>query len=187
MPTLPSVLRQHFQKLNLDSTVIVGLITTREFANTVDQIISAGEEEAARRVALWFQSIDASSTDSSNNESKINDNITVSHYIELSNMIKSNELNSTAAKEIFISMLKTGETPRAIAVRDNLIQVSDTAFISEIVSNVLSEPSSAKAVEDLRQGNEKVIGYLVGQVMKQSRGKANPALATAEIRKQLSL
>jgi aspartyl-tRNA(Asn)/glutamyl-tRNA(Gln) amidotransferase subunit B len=65
--------------------------------------------------------------------------------------------------------------------------VSDEGAIGIIVDKVLADPASQKAVEDIRSGNDKAIGFLVGQIMKQSAGKANPALAQALIRKKLKI
>ena len=100
-------------------------------------------------------------------------------------MVDNNEVNSTAAKEIFVTMQKDSDSPRTIAQKKNLLQVSDEGQISAIVDTVLADPASQKAIEDFRSGNEKAIGYLVGQIMKQSHGKANPGLAQKLIREKL--
>ena len=57
--------------------------------------------------------------------------------------------------------------------------------IAEIVDEVMNDPSSASSIADIKAGKEKAIGYLVGQVMKRSKGKANPALAQKLIRNRL--
>ena len=66
-----------------------------------------------------------------------------------------------------------------------MIQESDEGAIAAIVDEVLADPASAKAVADIKAGNDKVIGFLVGQIMKKSQGKANPALAQKLIRERL--
>lgn len=75
--------------------------------------------------------------------------------------------------------------PEKIATDKNLIQNSDEGEIAKIVEQVLAE--NPKAAEDVKNGEMKAIGFLVGQVMKNSQGKANPALAQQLIRKQLDL
>ena len=82
-------------------------------------------------------------------------------------------------------MLKSGDAPRMIAEAKNLLQVSDEGAIAAIVDAVLADPASATSLADIRAGKDKAIGYLVGQVMKQSRGQANPALAQKLIRERL--
>lgn len=100
-------------------------------------------------------------------------------------MVEANELSSTAAKEVFIELLSSNQSPRSIAESRNLLQVSDEGAIAAIVDEVLADPASAKSVEDIKAGKDKAIGYLVGQIMKKSQGKANPALAQKLIRERL--
>ena len=75
--------------------------------------------------------------------------------------------------------------PEKIAENMNLLQVSDEGEIAKIVDEVMSDVTSQKAIEDIRSGNDKAIGFLVGQIMKKSQGKANPALAQKLIRERL--
>ena len=75
--------------------------------------------------------------------------------------------------------------PEKIAEKMNLLQVSDEGAIAKIVDEVLVDSASQKAIEDIRNGNDKAIGFLVGQIMKKSQGKANPALAQKLIRERL--
>ena len=110
---------------------------------------------------------------------------TVEHLIMLASMIDGNELSSTAGKEVFNEMLIHDSDPKLIAEAKNLLQVSDEGAIAAIVDEVLNDPTCAKAVDDLRNGEEKVIGFLVGQIMKRSQGKANPGLAQKLIKERL--
>ncbi|HET6925099.1 MAG TPA: Asp-tRNA(Asn)/Glu-tRNA(Gln) amidotransferase subunit GatB, partial [Candidatus Saccharimonadales bacterium] len=105
--------------------------------------------------------------------------------IKLSQMVEANKLSSTAAKEVLAEVLKTGADPEQVAGDKNLLQVSDEGAIAEIVAKVLAE--NEKAATDVKSGEMKAIGFLVGQVMKQSQGKANPAMAQELIKKQLGL
>jgi len=72
-----------------------------------------------------------------------------------------------------------------IAEQRNLLQVSDEGEIATIVEEVLADPASAASIADIKAGKDKAIGFLVGQVMKKSQGKANPALAQKLIRERL--
>jgi aspartyl-tRNA(Asn)/glutamyl-tRNA(Gln) amidotransferase subunit B len=105
--------------------------------------------------------------------------------IKLSELVSANKLSSTAAKDVLAEMLKNGGGPEQIAADKNLLQVSDEGAIAKIVEQVLAD--NPKAAEDVKNGEMKAIGFLVGQVMKQSQGKANPALAQDLIKKQLGL
>jgi aspartyl-tRNA(Asn)/glutamyl-tRNA(Gln) amidotransferase subunit B len=104
--------------------------------------------------------------------------------VELSNMVGQSELSSTSAKEVFLKL--SGEkSPRELAKEMNLLQVSDGDEIEKIVLEVLALPEAASAVADIKAGQDKAIGFLVGLVMKHSKGKANPGLAQKIIREQL--
>lgn len=105
--------------------------------------------------------------------------------VELSLMVEANELSSSTAKEVLNMLIDNKQSAREIAESKNLIQVNDSGFVESVVDEVMSDPVSQKAIEDVRAGNDKAIGYLVGQVMKRSQGKANPEMANQLIRKKL--
>ena len=97
-----------------------------------------------------------------------------------------NELSSTAAKEVFLKFFDPEmhfKDTRAIAKELGVIQENDLGALEAIVDTVLAKPETKKAQEDYKNGEQKVIGFLVGQVMKESHGKANPS-AVQEILKQ---
>jgi len=182
VPMLPPEYRDKWSVLGFDRSVIDSLLANSQYAQLVTEIQEKAGSGEAKRVAHWFASaLGHGETD----EILEVTNLSPDGYIELAHMVEKNELSSTAAKEVFVELLAGNDTPRSIAERRNLIQVSDEGAIAAIVDEVLADPSSAKAVEDIRNGNEKVIGFLVGQVMKKSQGKANPALAQKLIRERL--
>lgn len=174
---LPADYRKAFEPLNLDSSVVGALLATRTFADTVKTVQQKGGNHAVR-IANWFAS---TIVDDANVEGVLNE----AGIFELSEMVEANELSSTAAKEIFQVILFTTQSARSVAEAKNLLQVSDEGAIAAIVDEVLADPASAKAVEDIKAGNDKAIGFLVGQIMKKSQGKANPALAQKLIRERL--
>lgn len=189
VPLLPPFYRESWKVLKLDSTVINALIASQPTAQLIQRILEkSGTASAARRVAIWQLMAVEGQTDDSGIVQNTDIHATDDYLIELSNMVEKNELSSTAAKEIFYEMNRRPDvSPRDIASEKNLIQVSDESEIIKVVDAVLNEPSFAKAVADLKAGNVKVIGFLVGQVMKKSQGKANPALAQKLIKERLKL
>lgn len=108
---------------------------------------------------------------------------------DLSEMKEKGELSSTGMKEVFAKLfdpqMKTKDT-RAIAKELNVIQENDTGALEAIVDSVIADPACAQAVADYKAGSEKVLGFLVGQVMKASRGKANPGAAQEILKKKLA-
>lgn len=184
VPALPQSYREAWSTMGLDRSVIEALIATQQYAKLVSDVQSLAGDENARRVAHWF----ASAIGTTNEEdTAIASNFRPESYIELSNLVAENKLSSTAAKEVFQYILNSDESPLAIAESKNLIQESDAGAIDAVVAEVLADPSSEQSIEDIKAGQEKAIGFLVGQVMKKSQGKANPAMAQQAIRKQLGL
>ncbi len=182
VPELPSFYRQAWVSLGLDRSVVEALLSTQSYAVLITAIQQSAGDDAARRVAHWFSS---SVAQTGEEVAIIASNFSPEGYVELAEMVAKNELSSTAAKEVFQELLTSDKTPRTIAEEKNLLQVSDESAILAIVDEVLADPSSAQSVADIKAGQEKAIGFLVGQVMKKSQGKANPALAQQLIRKQL--
>jgi aspartyl-tRNA(Asn)/glutamyl-tRNA(Gln) amidotransferase subunit B len=180
---LPSFYREAWTTLNLDRSVVDALLANPSYAVLITEIQQSAGDEQARRVAHWFAS---SVTQTEEETAIIASNFVPEGYIELADMVAKNELSSTAAKEIFVELLTSADSPRAIAEAKNLLQVSDESAIQAVVDEVLADPASAQSIEDIKAGQEKAIGFLVGQVMKRSAGKANPALAQQLIRKRLS-
>lgn len=93
---------------------------------------------------------------------------------EMIGLIEKGTISSKIAKTVFKEMLESGKAPQAIVEEKGLVQISDEGAIKAIVDKVVE--ANPQSVEDYKAGKEKAIGFLVGQVMKESRGKANPAL-----------
>lgn len=98
--------------------------------------------------------------------------VTPEQLVALLALKENGTLSVTAAKTVFEEMFKTGEEPQALVQRLGLAQISDTDALQEIVREVAD--SSPQQVEQYLSGKEALIGWFVGQVMKASRGKANP-------------
>ena len=108
---------------------------------------------------------------------------------ELAQMNEQKELSSTATKEVFLRLFDPqmkGRGAKNIAKELGLMQENDLGALEAIVDAVLAKPETKKAQDDFRNGEEKVIGFLVGQVMKESKGKANPSAVQEILRKKLS-
>ncbi|MGO3701921.1 MAG: Asp-tRNA(Asn)/Glu-tRNA(Gln) amidotransferase subunit GatB [Candidatus Saccharimonadales bacterium] len=182
VPKLPSVYREEWAPLGLDRSVVDALLGVQKHAQILSAVQTEAGDEAATKVAHWFASALGRSEDDAPAIVQ-HDNSGV--FIELATMVLKKELSSSNAKEIFLELVASDESPRQVAERRNMLQNSDSSAIEAIVDAVLADPASRKAIEDIKSGNEKAIGYLVGQVMKQSKGQANPAMATEIIKAKL--
>ncbi|MHB1686776.1 MAG: Asp-tRNA(Asn)/Glu-tRNA(Gln) amidotransferase subunit GatB [Ignavibacteriaceae bacterium] len=102
---------------------------------------------------------------------------------ELVNLIKDGTISSKIAKEIFPIMLTEKKKPSAIVKEKNLVQISDSGEIKKIIDQILEKKSSE--VQMYLEGKEKVFGFFVGQIMKETKGKANPRLVNELLREKL--
>jgi aspartyl-tRNA(Asn)/glutamyl-tRNA(Gln) amidotransferase subunit B len=107
------------------------------------------------------------------------------HLGELVALINKGELSGKLAKEILPKMFETGDAPAVIMEREGLKQISDSGALGKIVDDVLA--ANPKQVEQYRSGKTAVMGFLVGQVMKASRGQANPGAVTEVLKSKLSV
>ena len=99
-------------------------------------------------------------------------------------LIDNDTISGKIAKSVFKDMIETGKDAEHIVEEKGMKQVSDTSEIEGIISRVLE--SNTQSVEDYRNGKEKALGFLVGQVMKESRGKANPKMVNELLLKKLN-
>jgi aspartyl-tRNA(Asn)/glutamyl-tRNA(Gln) amidotransferase subunit B len=102
----------------------------------------------------------------------------------LIDLIRDNTISGRIAKDVFAAMLESGKSPMAIVEEKGLRQVTDTGAIEAAVDAVLAK--EAAKIAEYRSGKDKLFGYFVGQVMKATQGKANPALVNDLLRKRLS-
>jgi aspartyl-tRNA(Asn)/glutamyl-tRNA(Gln) amidotransferase subunit B len=106
------------------------------------------------------------------------------HLAELVELIDQGKISGKIAKTVFEAMLESVKSPRQIVSEKGLEQVSDAGSIEVAIDRVLAV--NGKQVEQFRAGNEKVFGYLVGQIMKATQGKANPQIVNQALRAKLA-
>jgi len=109
--------------------------------------------------------------------------ITPFHLAEMLKMIKEGTISGKIAKDVFEEMYRTGEHPGKIVKEKGWTQILDEAEIAGAIRRVLE--ANPKLVNDYQKGKEKVFGFLVGEVMKETKGKANPKLVNELLRKKL--
>jgi Asp-tRNA(Asn)/Glu-tRNA(Gln) amidotransferase B subunit len=103
---------------------------------------------------------------------------------ELVSLVEDGSLSSSAARDVLATMAETGEAPGDIVDREGLRQISDAEALADVVDQVL-EADPAK-VEAYRSGRTGLLGFFMGQVMKETNGKANPELAKELLEKRLN-
>lgn len=186
MPMLPGEFREVLQGSGLDFSMTETALSIAEPAvrDFITQLAASTDGALRRRILNWLI-IDVQGRVSAGDDTWSGKKLLPEHMIALAEMAEASEISSNSAVTVLFEMLKSGDAPRMIAESANLLQVSDEGAIAAIVDEVLADPASAASVADIKAGKDKAIGYLVGQVMKKSRGQANPALAQKLIREKI--
>lgn len=182
MAALPADYREILSKIGIDAAVVNDIVAVPDTAISVKRIYELAGASHAKRVAFWMMQ---EQPDDVSLEAEWTFNVADDQLIKLSQLVEDGKLSSTAGKTVLGILQIDGGDAQEIAEKQNLIQESDEGAINAIVQQVLSE--NPKAAEDVKNGEMKAIGFLTGQVMKLSQGKANPALAQKMIKEQLGV
>ena len=110
--------------------------------------------------------------------------VTPEALAKMINLIEDGTISGKIAKEVFEEMWKTGKQPKEIIEEKGLVQITDAGALETAIGEILK--ANPAQLEQYKQGKEKVFGYFVGQVMKVTKGKANPKLVNEILRKKLS-
>jgi aspartyl-tRNA(Asn)/glutamyl-tRNA(Gln) amidotransferase subunit B len=182
MPELPAQKRARFVEVyglrDYDAQALTQSRALSEYYETV--AATSGDPRAAANWVMGELSGALNAEGKEISESPI----PARHLGELVAMIGTGELSGKLAKEIFPKMFSSGEAPRVIVEREGLTQISDTGALEKIIDGVMA--ANPKQVEQFRGGKAAVMGFLVGAVMKASRGQANPAVVNELLRKKLT-
>jgi aspartyl-tRNA(Asn)/glutamyl-tRNA(Gln) amidotransferase subunit B len=181
MPELPATKRARFMSefglREYDAQVLTADRATAEYFEAVAK--ASGDGRAA---ANWVQG-DLAAALKELGKTIAESPVSAANLGELIGLIGSGELSGKLAKEVFAKMLTTGDTARAIVDREGLKQISDTGALDKIIDETLA--ANPKQVEQYKSGKTQVIGFLVGQVMKASKGQANPAAVNEMLKAKL--
>lgn len=185
MPVMPSELRNKLAGLGLDQSSVDTLIEEMPAGRFMLKLMKETEDsEQVKRVANWLTS-EVQGMVSKELITWDNAKLNVSSFKELSDMLVESKVSSTGAKSVLQVLVLDGGSPKEIAESRNLLQVSDESAIIAIIDAVLA--ANPQAAQDVKNGEAKAIGFLVGQVMKESKGQANPQIAQSLIRKRLDI
>lgn len=110
-------------------------------------------------------------------------NLKPEQLAQLLNLIENGTISGSIGKKVFEDVIETGKDPEVIVKEKGLVQVSDEGQIREIVKQVLEQ--NQKSVKDYKSGKEKAFGFLVGQIMRATKGKANPQVANKILKEEL--
>ena len=182
LPELPQARFQRFKKQfalsDYDALVLVGDKLLGDYFEAC-----VYEKVSAKLASNWIQSEllgELNARKFSLSESKVD----AKKLAGLIRLIENNTISGKIAKDVLPEMLETGKSADDIVKEKGLVQVTDTKLLEEIADRVIA--ANPKTVGEVRSGKAQAIGFLVGQVMKESKGKANPKLINEILSKKLS-
>jgi aspartyl-tRNA(Asn)/glutamyl-tRNA(Gln) amidotransferase subunit B len=182
LPELPAARRRRLQEeygLDARQAALVGESVSQ--ADFFEETVSLGAE--ARAAANWLLGDLAGLL----NEARVGlsaSKVTPRHMADLVRLVQDGTISSAGAKAALAEAFETGAPIEEIVVAKNLKQVSDTDALGSLIDDVIAE--NAGPVEQFRKGKEGALNALVGQVMKKTRGSANPTVAAELLRRRLS-
>ena len=181
MPELPQQMRKRFvESYGLRDYDAQVLTLTKSSSDYYEQVVKTSGEP--RLAANWVMG-DLAATLKAEAKDYAESPVSAEQLGELVKMIAKNEISNKLAKEIFPKMFASGKRARVIMEEEGLQQISDTGALEKIIDEVIA--ANPKQVEQYRGGKTTVLGFLVGQVMKASRGQASPQTATDLLKSKL--
>lgn len=182
LPELPDVKEKRFcDEYGLSAEDAEQLSTSREMADYFEQVVSHANGQA-KMAANWVSG-ELSGALNLNNLEIDQSPVSAERLAQLISRIADNTISGKIAKEVFQDMWSSDKTPDQVIEEKGLQQISDVGELEAIVDKVITE--NPKQVEQYLSGKDKVFGFFVGNVMKLTKGKANPAQVNELLKKKL--
>ncbi|HLR23126.1 MAG TPA: Asp-tRNA(Asn)/Glu-tRNA(Gln) amidotransferase subunit GatB [Pseudogracilibacillus sp.] len=170
IPELPDARKQRYVEEMELSAYDAGVITaSKEMADFFEAAVDHGGD--AKLVANWLMG-DLSAYLNKHHQELHDLAITPEALSKMVKLIEDGTISSKIAKKVFTELLENGGDPEKIVKDKGLVQISDEGQLKEIIGKVLD--NNEQSIEDYKNGKDKAIGFLVGQVMKETKGQANP-------------
>jgi len=177
LPELPAAQRARYRSAGVDARVAAVLTSTDELGALFEEAMAAGGDP--RLVGNWLSNeVVAWSRGAAEGFSDLP--LTGTHLVELASMVADSSVSASAAKKVLVGVLEGEGSPGEVAAGRDLMQISDSGVIETEVDAILAAHS--EAVAEIQGGDMKPIGFLVGQVMRATGGKADPKQVAAMIR-----
>jgi aspartyl-tRNA(Asn)/glutamyl-tRNA(Gln) amidotransferase subunit B len=177
LPELPAARRSRLAAAGIDRQTAATMVEAGDLADMFDAAIELGGD--AKLVGNWLTG-EIVAYLRRNELSLADSSLSADHLRELAELVGAGQLSSTAAKDVLGYVLAGEGAPGAVASAHDLTQISDQGELEAEVEQILA--ANPDVLERLRSGDMKPIGFLVGQVMKATRGKADPKVVSELIR-----
>ncbi|WP_171309588.1 Asp-tRNA(Asn)/Glu-tRNA(Gln) amidotransferase subunit GatB [Enterococcus cecorum] len=181
LPEMPAKRRERYiNELELPEYDAMVLTQTKEMSDFFDATIENGAD--AKLASNWLMGEVSAYLNSEKlelNESKL----TPESLAGMIQLIVDGTISSKIAKKVFQELMKNGGDPKVIVKEKGLIQLSDPAQLLPIINEVLD--NNAQSIEDFKNGKDRAVGFLVGQIMKATKGQANPGVVNQLLKQEL--
>ena len=182
LPEMPNVRRQRYMgEFGLSEYDATQITNSKHMADFFDKATAVCGNP--KLVANWLMG-DMSRLLNEKDIEILDVKFTAENLGELITLIEKGTISSAIAKKVFEKMFESGKAPATIVEEEGMVQISDDSAIREIVLKVLA--ANEQSVTDFLNGKDKAVGFIVGQTMKESRGKANPGIVNKIIMEELN-
>jgi aspartyl-tRNA(Asn)/glutamyl-tRNA(Gln) amidotransferase subunit B len=181
LPELPAARRQRFTSEYGLPEYDAGVLTSiKKMAEYFDECVRLSDDP--KSCSNWIM-VELTRLLNDTGQTLEECKITPSHLAGMLKLIKDNTISGKIAKTVFDEMFASGKSADEVVKEKGLVQITDESAIESIVDQVVAQ--NPGPVQDYRSGNQKALGFLVGQAMKLSKGKANPQLLNKVLREKL--
>jgi aspartyl-tRNA(Asn)/glutamyl-tRNA(Gln) amidotransferase subunit B len=182
LPELPDVKRVRFvSEYGLPATDADLLVSEKPLADWYEEAVKLGGQPKV--VANWVMG-DLMRLLNADNKIIEDCSLKPNQLVDMLRLMDNGTISGKIAKSVFEEIYRTGKDPESIVKEKGLVQISDSGEIEKAVDDVISK--YLKEAERYRTGEEKLMGFFVGQVMKVTKGKANPQMVNELLKKKLS-
>ena len=182
LPELPDARKaRYMESYGLDAYNADYLTNDKDRADYFEAMVAAGADP--KEAANWLMGDFAKMLAQSGKEMKETPVSAVS-MAELLKLIAAGTISGKIAKQVFPEMWETGKEAEAIVKEKGLVQISDTGALEALADKIIA--ANPQSVEDFKAGKKKAVGFLMGQIMKETKGQANPQVVNGILTKKLS-
>jgi aspartyl-tRNA(Asn)/glutamyl-tRNA(Gln) amidotransferase subunit B len=185
LPELPAHRRERYvSEVGLSEEAATTLAFQSEYGEYFERAVAAGDGAAAKSIANWVTGeLVATLRQAGAEDDPLASKATPEAVASLAGLVEAKTISHGAGKQVLATLVEEGGDPAEIVEREGLAQISDTSELEGVVDRAIE--SEAEAAEQVRQGNEKAIGRIVGAVMKETKGRADGGAVTKLIKERL--
>jgi aspartyl-tRNA(Asn)/glutamyl-tRNA(Gln) amidotransferase subunit B len=184
LPELPAQRRERYvTEIGLSEEAATTLAFNAEFGEYFEKAVADGDGAPAKAIANWVTGELVAALRQAGEEDPLASKATPEALAALAGLVEAKTISHGAGKQVLAKLVTDGGEPSEVVEREGLAQISDTSELEGIVDRAIeAEPEAA---EQVRQGNDKAIGRIVGAVMKESKGRADGGTVTKLIKERL--